>query len=76
MFKGGCLRHSQGGTGSASAQGRYEAKLATTSWVIVTFDTAGEVSFARISMLTNPAFRLVLNVNRVFFGLRQQYRFW
>jgi hypothetical protein len=35
-------------------------------------DTAGEVSFAGMSMPTNPAFKLVLNVNRVFFRLRQQ----
>jgi hypothetical protein len=37
-------------------------------------DTDGEVSFAGISTLTNPVFRLVLNVHRVFFRLRHQYQ--
>ena len=44
-------------------------------WLFRTFDTAGEVSFAGISTLTNPVFGLVLNVNRAYFRLRQQYRF-
>jgi transposase-like protein len=45
-------------------------------WVIVIFDTAGEVSFAGISTPRNPDFRIVLNVNRAYFRLRQQYHFW
>jgi hypothetical protein len=44
--------------------------------VLHNFDTAGAVSFAGMSALTNPVFRLVLNVNRAYFGLRQQYHFW
>jgi hypothetical protein len=52
------------------------AKLVRASWIIVAFDTAGEVSFAGISTLTNPVFRLVLHVNRAYFRLRQPYRFW
>jgi hypothetical protein len=39
-------------------------------------DTDGEVSFAGISTLTNPVFRLVLNVNRAYVRLRHQYHFW
>jgi hypothetical protein len=39
-------------------------------------DTAGEVSFAGIITLTNPVFRLVLNVNGAYFKLRQQYQNW
>jgi hypothetical protein len=44
------------------------------NWLIVTFDTAGEVSFAGISALANPVFGLVLNVNHTYFRLRQQYQ--
>jgi hypothetical protein len=50
--------------------------MARTSWLIVIFDTAGEVSFAGISMLANPAFGLVLNIHYTYFRLRQQYHFW
>jgi hypothetical protein len=50
--------------------------MAMTSWLFVTFDTAGEVSFAGISTQTNPVFRLVLNVNCPHFRLCQQYHFW
>ena len=35
-------------------------------------DTDGEVSFTGISTLTNPVFRLVQEVHRVYFRLRQQ----
>jgi hypothetical protein len=37
-------------------------------------DTAGEVSFAGMSTLTNLVFRLLPNVNRTSFRLRQQYQ--
>jgi hypothetical protein len=53
---------------------RYGA-LATTSWVIGIFDTAGEVSFAGMSTLTNLVFGLLLNVNRTSSRLRQQYQY-
>src|SRR5688572_26339920 len=39
-------------------------------------DTAGEVSFAGTSMLTDLVFRLVPNVNHAYFRLRQQYQMW
>jgi hypothetical protein len=42
------------------------------SWADLTkTDTAGEVSFAGMSTPTNLAFKLVLNVNRASFRLRQ-----
>jgi hypothetical protein len=41
--------------------------MAMTSWLFVACDTAGEVSFAGISTLTNPGFGLVLKVNRAYF---------
>jgi len=44
------------------------------STVVSKSDTAGEVSFAGISTPTNPAFKLVLNVNRAYSRLRQQYQ--
>jgi hypothetical protein len=50
--------------------------MANTSWLFVVFDTAGEVRFAGMSTLANPAFGLVLNVHHTYFRLRQQYRFW
>jgi hypothetical protein len=46
--------------------------LANISWLIGTFDTAGEVSFAGISTLTNTVFGFALNLNHTYFRLRQQ----
>jgi hypothetical protein len=64
------------------ADHRYRANLPDNpaniilSGLLRTFDTAGEVSFAGMIALTNPVFRLVLKVNRVYFRLRQQYQIW
>jgi hypothetical protein len=44
------------------------------SWLLPTFDTAGEVGFAGISTLTDLVFKLVPNVNHAYFRLRQQYQ--
>jgi hypothetical protein len=40
------------------------AVLANTSWLTVTFDTDGELSFAGTRPLTDLVFRLVPDVNR------------
>jgi hypothetical protein len=39
-------------------------------------DTDGEVIFLRIDTLINQVFKHLANVNRAYFGLRQQYQKW
>jgi hypothetical protein len=48
------------------------ANLANTSWLIVSFDSAGEVMFAGASTLTNEVFKCLSNMNRAYFRIRQQ----
>jgi hypothetical protein len=52
------------------------AKLATTSWLFVTFDTAGEVMFMTVSTLLPQLFKHLSNLNGAHLALRQQYHFW
>jgi hypothetical protein len=56
------------------SRGRYEfATSIKVSWVIVVFDTDGEVIFATASRLTHKVFNSLPNINPAYFRLRQQY---
>jgi hypothetical protein len=48
--------------------------MATTSWLIISFDTAGEVLFAMASALTHQVFNGLPNVDSAYCRLRQQYQ--
>jgi hypothetical protein len=52
------------------------AHMARTSWLIVTFDTDGEVSFGGTLTLINLVFKSAPNINCACFRLRHQYHIW